>query len=178
MHRFGKKEIFALEYEMLDKRNSCFEMWVHNIPICCFIRNNIIEQYRWDLSYIVEWLNDNISKVLKEDKFPLQINADSSIDFYNKSGEFDSDNIDEFDRWFEKRQDWYFCHSWYCNRSGSYLAEVLFRRVGNNIEIEWDNTNLYEEVSFVNPKGLYYVNANLFKQIICEFISNFNAKRL
>ena len=148
-------------------------MWANNIPICCFIKNNTVEQYTWDLSYIAEWLNNNLSNLLKEDEFPLPIKADSSIDFYQKSGDFDSDDIDEFDRWFEKRQEWYFCHSWYSNRAGSYLAEVFFRRVGNRIEIEWDNTNLYEKVRFVNPKGLYYIDVNLFKQIICEFVSDF-----
>ena len=178
MKNFGKREIFAIEYEMLDMENGYFEMWVNNIPICCFFKNNIMQQYRWNLSYIVEWLNKNISKLLKENEFPLPIKANTSIDFYNKSGDYDSDDIDEFDKWFEKRQEWYFCHSWYSNRAGSYLAEVLFRKVDNTIEIEWDNTSLYDGVYFVNPKGLHYVDIDLFQQIIGDFISDFNAQKL
>lgn len=174
MKSFGKREIFAIEYEMLDMENGYFEMWVHNTPICCYFKNSIMYQYKWNLSYIVEWLNKNILNILKENEFPLPVKADTSIDFYNKSGDFDSDDIDEFDKWFEKRQEWYFSHSWYANRAGSYLAEVLFRRVNNTIEIEWDNTDLYDGVYFVNPKGLYYVDVEFFQQTVSDFIMDFN----
>lgn len=177
MKSFGKKEIFAVEYERLDMENGYFEMWVHNTPICCFWKNNTLEQYRWDLSYVVEWLNKNIPNLLKENGFPLPIKADTSIDFYNKSGDYDSDDIDEFDKWFEKRQEWYFCHSWYSNRAGSYLAEVFFRRIGNKIEIEWNNTGLYDGVVFVNPTGLHYVDTDLFQQIISDFILDFSTQK-
>ncbi len=177
MKSFGKRKIFALEYEIIDMDSGYFEMWVHNTPICCFFNNNIVEKYKWDLSYIVEWLNNNISNLLKEDEFPLPIRANSSIDFYNKSGDYESEDIDEFEKWFEKRQEWYFCHSWYSSRAGSYLAEVFFRRIGNKIEIEWDNTKLYDEVHFVNPKGLYYIDIDLFKQIISDFVLDFNTQK-
>lgn len=177
MKSFGKKEIFAVEYEILDMENGYFEMWVHNTPICCYLKNNTMEQYRWNLSYIVEWLNKNIPNLLKENGFPLPIKANTSIDFYIKSGDYDSEDIDEFDRWFEKRQEWYFCHSWYSNRAGSYLAEVFFRRIGNKIEIEWDNTKLYDKVHFMNPKGLYYIDIDLFKQIISDFVLDFNIQK-
>ena len=74
MKSFGKREIFAVEYEILGMEDGCFEMWVYNTPVCCSFKNNIVKQYRWDLSYIVEWLDDNISNILKEDEFPLPVN--------------------------------------------------------------------------------------------------------
>ena len=37
-----------------------------------------------NVSYIVEWLNENICDLLKESEFTLPINASSSIDFLKK----------------------------------------------------------------------------------------------
>ena len=174
MKRFGERTIFAIEYTLHDKENGFFEMWVHGAPICCYLKNNVIQPCRCNLLSIGEWLSENISNLLNEKEFPLPVMANTSIDFYNRSGDFNSDDMDEFDKWYEKRQEWYFGHSWYSNRAGSYLAEVLFRRVGNEMEIEWDNTGLYEEVNFVNPKGLYYVDIALFQKIVDEFVLDFN----
>lgn len=173
MRCFGIKEFFAIEYEMLNMENGYFEMWVDSIPICCFIKDNTEQPYNWDLSFVVEWLSKNIPNVLKEIEFPLPIKATTAIEFYNKSGDYDFDDINEFNEWFDKRQDWYFGHSWYSNRAGSYLAEVFFRRVGDMVEIEWDNTNLYDGVVFVNPKGLHYIKISLFEQVVSDFISDY-----
>lgn len=177
MRRYGLKEKFAIEYEMVNSESGYFELWVSNKAVCCFQKDNTMQQYYWDLSYIVDWLNNNRYNLLKEIEFPLPISARTSIDFLNKSNDFDSDDIDEFTKWFEKRQEWYFRHSWYSNRAGSYLAEVIFRRVNDKIEVEWDNTHLYKEIYFINPKGLYYVDIDLFQQVVDDFILDFTDKK-
>ena len=80
---------------------------------------------------------------------------------------------DEFDEWFEKRQEWYFRHSWYANRGGSYLPDILFRRVDNKIELEWDNSDLYEGINFINCKGTYYLDILFFQEVIDSFIEDY-----
>ena len=50
----------------------------------------------------------------------------------------------------------------------------MFRRVGENIEIEWDNTCLYKGIEFINPKGIYYVNNMVFQQVINDFIKDYH----
>ncbi len=150
-----------------------FEFWVGGKPLCCFCVYGKMHQYKWDLSFIVNWLMENRQYIMHEMDFPLDVDAKTSIDFWNKSGEFDSEDIEEFHEWYEKRQDWYFRHSWYSYCAESYLAEIFFRRVEDLIEIEWDNTNLYEDVIFLNPKGIYYVDAFQFKKVIDEFIQEF-----
>jgi len=172
MKCFGNKQELAIEYKIIDEEGY-FEFWVDNKPLCCFYKDGKKQQYKWQLSHIVDWLIENEQYILAETEFPLNVNANSSIDFFDKSGEFDSDDIEEFSRWFEKRQDWYFRHSWYSSRAGSFLADVIFRRVGENIEIEWDNTLLYEGIEFINPKGIYYVNKNVFRQVINDFIIDY-----
>ena len=173
MKCFGNKQELAIEYEIIDEEGY-FEIWVDNKPLCCFCKEGKKQQYKWQLSHIVDWLIKNEQYILDEIEFPLNVDANSSIDFFNKSSEFDSDDVEEFHRWFEKRQDWYFRHSWYSNRAGSFLADIMFRRVGENIEIEWDNTCLYKGIEFINPKGIYYVNNMVFQQVINDFIKDYH----
>ena len=175
MKCFGKRKELAIEYEIIGKEGY-FEFWVDDKPLCCFYKDGKKEQYKWELSYIVNWLIENEQYILNEIEFPLQVDANSSIKFLDKSGEFDSDNMEEFDRWFEKRQDWYFRHSWYSNRAGSFLSDIMFRRVGEKIEIEWDNTVLYKGIEFISPKGIYYIDISIFKQIVNEFIEDYKCK--
>lgn len=173
MKQFGDKNIFAIEYKILEYNYGKFELWIYGKPVCCFLKNETVNIYEGNLLYIVEWFKLNISNILNECEYPLPIIATSSLDFLNKSGDFDSDDMSEFDKWYELRQDWYFRHSWYCSRDGSYLADIIFRKSDDKIEIEWDNTNLYENVYFINSKGLYFIDIYLFKNVIDDFIRDF-----
>lgn len=173
MKCFGIKEVFGIEYELNNFNNGSLEVWVNNKSVCNFLKNGESHKYNWDLVYVIEWLCKNKKNIINEIGFPLPIKADTSIEFYNKSGEFDSDDDDEFYEWFKKRQEWYFRHSWYSNRGGSYLADIFFRRVNDTIEVEWDNSVLYNGINFINPKGIYYVEINLFQQVINEFVEDF-----
>lgn len=148
-------------------------MWVYNKSVCTFSVYNKICEYEWELSFIVAWFCQNKNNILNESQFPLPTEGNNAIELYNNSWDFDPDDDDEFDSWFEKRQDWYFKHSWYSNNGGSYLADVIFRRVDDTIEIAWDNTELYSKVKFNNPKGVYYIPFELFQNTIDSFIETF-----
>lgn len=183
MTYFGNKETFAIAYELKESpfnesgKNEPtwgeFQMWVHNNSVCTFSMDDEIREYEWDLSFIVEWLCKNKNHILEESPFLLPCEGDNAIELYNNSGDFDSDDDNEFDPWFEKRQDWYFNHSWYSNNGGSYLADVFFRRVNNTIEIAWDNTELYNNIKYVNPKGVCYIPVELFQIVVDGFIESF-----
>lgn len=172
MKCFGEKEELAIEYEIIDNE-SYFDIWVDGKSLCCFYRDGKKQYNKCELSYIIEWFIANTQHIIEEKDFPLQVNADSSLDFWDKSGKFDSEDIEEFHDWFEKRQDWYFRHSWYSERAGSFLAEVMFRRVGEKIEIEWDNSCLYDGIDFINPSGINYVGVDTFQQVVNEFIRDY-----
>lgn len=177
MRCFGKRQEFAIEYELHNGYEGYFDLWVDNKSICCFFRNNEKIKYKWDLLSIVEWLKDNITNILEEREFPLPVVATTSLEFYNLSGEFDTDNIALFEEWFFERQKWYFRHSWYVSRAGSYLADVLFWRINEKkIEIAWDNSGLYPEVDFVHPKGTYYVDVDMFQKVVIDFVRDFYRK--
>ena len=69
---------------------------------------------------------------------------------------------------FEILQDWMFRHSWFSARAGSYLAEIFFRKKGDNVEISWDNSNTFKDdgVKFVFPVGKYEVGINDFQKVM------------
>jgi hypothetical protein len=183
MKYFGNKEVFAVAYELKESPfNECgrnepswgvFQMWVNNKSVCTFSVDDKIREYEWDLIFIMEWLCKNKNNILNETQFPLPSEGNNAIELYNNSGDFDSDDDDEFDSWFVKRQDWYFKHSWYSNNGGSYLADVFFRRVEDNIEISWDNGGLYSDVKYNNPEGVYYIPVELFQNVVDSFIEDF-----
>lgn len=183
MKYFGNKETFAISYELKESpfndsgKNEPawgeFQMWVNNNSVCTYSMNGIIREYEWDLSLIVEWFCKNKNYILGESPFPLLCEGYNAIELYKNSGDFDSDDDNEFDSWFEKRQDWYFNHSWYSNNGGSYLADVIFRRVNNTIEIAWDNTELYNNIKYTNPKGVCYIPVELFQIVVDGFIEAF-----
>lgn len=169
---FGEKEKFAIGYEIEDFKEAKMNVYVNNKPICTFIKNGVIHELKWSLDDIVEWLETNIEYILHEEGFPLPVEGNSAIEIYNKSCGFESDD-EAFDDWHEKRQEWSFRHSWYSSRAGSYLAEIYFRRIGESIEISWDNDCLYDNIEFINPKGMSYVNSNLFEKVIKQFIKTY-----
>lgn len=183
MKCFGDKEVFAIAYELKESPFAecgktepswgVFQMWVHNKSVCTYLRDNRIREYEWDLIFIVEWLYKNINNAINETQFPLPVEGNNSIEFYNNCGDFDSDDDDEFFSWFEKRQDWYFRHGWFSNNGGSYLADVIFRKVDDTVEIAWDNSDLFSEIKFITPKGIYYVPIELFQSVINSFMENF-----
>lgn len=188
MKYFGNKKIFAIAYELKESPFNEpgkyeptwgeFQMWVYNNSICTFSMNDKIREYEWDLRFIVDWFCKNKNYILEESPFPLPCEGNNAIELYNNSGDFDSDDDNEFDVWFEKRQDWHFNHSWYSDRGGSYLADVIFRRVNNTIELAWDNTILYSNIKYVNPKGVYYIPVEMFQTVVDDFIKEFMQEKL
>jgi hypothetical protein len=175
-HYFGNKDTFALEYENAGGGEHFFEIWVDKKAICCFYKNGSLQRFKWNLNSIVEWFEANMSIIMTEEEFPLPVEANSSIEFYNKSSEYDSDEMEEFNRWFDIRQEWCFHHSWFINRDGAFLADVYFRTVKDKIEIEWDNVNEYEGIIFQNPKGIFYVDKQAFCDTINCFISSYRGE--
>ena len=183
MKYYGDKEIFAFAYELKEspfeesgrKEPTWgeFQMWVNNNSVCTFSMDDKIHEYEWDLIFIVEWLRRNKNNILDEIQFPLPCEGNNGVELYYNSGDFDSDNDEEFNTWFKKRQSWYFKHSWYSNNGGSFLADVIFRRVEDTIEIAWDNTDLNKKVKYINPKGVYYIPVELFQDVVDSFIEAF-----
>lgn len=186
MGLFGDKKDFALEYNFYNKFASInssldiiveFDLYVQNKSVCEFIREGTgVYKFIWDIRDLVEWLEENLGCILTEEGFPLETTAKTGIDFANIKCPFDPfDEEDEFNFWQDEKDRWLFSHGWFSTRGGGFLADVYFRKVNEKIEISWDSLKNFDEyeIEFSNPKGLYYVNAKVFENVVTEFINKF-----
>ena len=171
---FGDKNELALEYEKSEGSDeSVFNLFIQNSPVCMFRKNMITRTFKWKIDDLVEWLETNLDNILVEEGFPLPVDAKTAVDFMEKSSNFETDDDAEFDSWYEQRQDWSFRHSWYSSRAGGYLADVFFRKVGDMIEVSWNNHHLYTDIEFLHPSGVFYVGCDTFENVITHFIASY-----
>ena len=182
---FGDKNKFSIQYalgvnsfnetSLIGETWGKFELWVHGIDICQYKTEDSVTTYQWNLLYIVEWLSENLRYIVGEKSFPLPVEGQHSLELLENCLLFESDNDDEFDVWFDTKQEWEFKHSWFSNRGGSFLPDVFFRRVNDKIEIAWDNESTYsaEGITFINPIGLEYIPIDTFESTIKSFIEDF-----
>lgn len=183
---FGEKKTFAIQYEFLDNPFNesnligetwgSFQIFINGKDICQYKRKDMVVNYQWNLMYIVEWFSENLEHILSTEPFPFPVEGKHSIELLENCLEFDLDHEDEFNEWFDKKQNWEFKHSWFSNRAGSFLSDVFFRRVGDEIEIAWNNESTYisEGVSFINSIGVEYVPSSIFEVSVKKFIEDFS----
>ncbi|WP_244188324.1 DUF5984 family protein [Paenibacillus kribbensis] len=190
MRTFGDQNIFAIHYEfvnnpfnessLIGETWGKFQLFVHGIDVCQYKRENSVTTFQWNLIYIVEWLSENLKHILTDEAFPLPVAGQNSLELMDHCLLFESDDDDEFDAWFDTKQEWEFKHSWFSNRAGSFLPDVFFRRVKDDIEIAWNNESTYssEGVTFINPTGTEYIPIDEFNSIVKKFIGDFSDRLL
>jgi len=185
LRTFGDRNTFAIQYEFVanpfnetsltGETWGKFELFVHGIDVLRYKRVDSVTAYQWNLIYITEWFSENLKYILSNEPFPLPVEGQDSLELLDHCLLFESDNDDEFDAWFDTKQEWEFRHSWFSNRAGSFLPDVFFRRVNGEIEIAWNNESTYssEGISFINPIGIEYVPLGIFESTIKNFIEDF-----
>jgi hypothetical protein len=179
---FGNTNKFAIEYDfipspyeeekLLKQSWGIFRLWVEGKDLCEYKADGVLNKYEWNLIYIIEWLCDNLKYIVGYDPFPVPVKGENLLELLAESYKFDSEDIEE-DLWYDAVSSWIFRHSWLCNRAGSIVSNVDFRRVDENIELTWDN-DFWEEykIYFSNVKGVYIVPKKDFKEIIFSFLTN------
>ncbi|WP_353961270.1 DUF5984 family protein [Paenibacillus sp. S-12] len=185
LRSFGDKDTFSIQYEfgenpfnessLTGETWGRFELFVQGVDICQYKRQNSVTIYQWNLIYIVEWFSENLKYILSDVPFPLPVEGQHSLELLDNCLLFESDDDNEFDAWFDTKQEWEFKHSWFSNRAGSFLPEVFFRRVNDELEIAWNNESTYssEGISFMNPTGIVYLPISIFESTIKNFIEDF-----
>lgn len=185
---FGDPKKLAIKYELksnvfnevgvIGESWGQFEIIVDTAELCAYRKDSKVMLYEFNLIYLVQWLCQNFRYIIQDDPFPLPVTGKNSIELYNNSLKLEVDDEEQRDKWFEDRQNWYSRHNWFWNRSGSFLAEVYFRKVEDSIEVAWDNENTYFEdgIDFIYPKGVSYIPINNFKNTMKAFIEDFLKK--
>lgn len=168
MYLLGDKKIFAIELSK-DMEACQMSLYIDGNDILQFKLNGAIYSYRWNnFSDIKEWFQENLKYILQDDKFPMEVSGSSAAELCERSYKMNFDDIEQY----EKLQDWMFRHSWFSARSGSFLADVYFRKVRDKIEVSWDNRDTFKEegVVYIFSKGKCNVDICQFLETIKNFI--------
>ena len=166
MNLLGNKEIFGIQIEKDDYAYQ-MSLYVNGQDILQFEMEGVCYPYRWrNFKDIIEWIQKNLKSIISEDECPLVLPGDSAVEIWKSVYKMEPEVVD-MDQ-FEILQDWMFRHSWFSARAGSYVAEIFFRKKGDNVEISWDNSNTFKDdgVKFVFPVGKYEVGINDFQKVM------------
>lgn len=145
------------------------KLWINNKNICAYDQN---QRYVGDLYYIVNWFCEKIEYILGHDVFPLPVDGKTTLVLIENANKFDSDNKLEIDLWYAAKSRWVLNHCWFIARGGSVLPCVYFRRIGDLIEISWDNTLWKKKnINFEFQKGVFQIGVRPFTVIITEFLN-------
>lgn len=189
-NNFGNPEKFAIQYTLLpnphNERGILKESWgafkliVEGNDICQYTINNETIDYNWNLIYIIEWLCENLHYLLGYDPFPLPVKGENTLELIKNADEYEFDESDEDDDmylWYQAKSLWIYKHSWFCNRDGSFLTNVYFRRIGDSIDISWDNVFYREKgIIFVHPRGTSIIAKTEFKGVVIDFLNDILSK--
>ena len=178
---FGTVDKFGFEYELLKNTHEkigvlkeswgMFRLWVDGVNICKYTHDGTINEYEWNLIYLIEWLCENLEYILGYDPYPLPVEGSTTLELLEKCDEFETEEDDEMYLWYRANGSWLFRHNWFNNRDGSTLSSVNFRRIGSIIEISWDNEFWKEHgVEFDSMVGVFKVSIDNFKSAILGFL--------
>ncbi len=164
---FGDPAVFAFEVGEKDAHGQhTFRLFVQGVDILEGVFQGRVESYCWNTDEIVAWLAEHLWQLMEEDTYPVPVTGETAAELYANSFSFDGTD-DEEDRWYTQVQDWLWRHSWVEASAGSYLATVFFRRVGDRMEISWDNSD-HPRVVFAHPKGKALVDCQTFAKVMAQ----------
>ena len=161
----GDKSKFAFQISNIDCNGQCeFGMYVNGADVLEGVIKGKRQKYCWNIDEIITWFQESKNELHSDDPYPVSVSGNSAAELYANSFQFTGNEEEEFD-WYTQVQNWLFRHSWVNASAGSYLATVFFRRVGENMEISWDNSN-HPHVAFVNQQGKYCVDLMEFDKTV------------
>lgn len=176
MYVIGDVNTFAIKLDEKNSRERELQLIVKNKDILQYQKDDKLLRYEWDLEDIVEWFETNLESIQFEDDYPVPVEGSSGVELYRNSFDFDTEDDEKFDEWYDKVQEWSFKHSWFSARAGSFLADVYFRKIKDQIEISWDNNGLFDNITFIQSSGVYRIETKMFKKVIERFISIYRDK--
>ena len=163
MKNFELKPIY---YPKSSYLNYILEIWVDGVNISQFYEDN---KLRIDVGYIFHIYNffdDYLEDIIKEEVLPYE---DDESD----------EEIEQIINISEPFYEWQRAHRLLLSGPFLCIPDIIFRRIGDKIEISWDTTwdityqqRKYENenIKFISTKGVSYIDANEFYLEIKNFL--------
>jgi len=152
------------------------QFWINDINILEY-RYQSEEKTRTatgNLYMIFEYLEDSLRFIDNDTPFPHQVKGNSACELDRNARYFESDDDEEFDAFFDPLDEWSREHSWIIARLDIYLANVMFRKVDDCIEISWDNHDLYKDVQFLSLEGCVRIPCEEYRKVILKAVDDYN----
>ena len=189
----GKFELKPIYYPKASYLNYILEIWVDGVNISQFYEDN---KLRIDVGYIFHIYNyfDNyLEDIMKEEVLPYEDVEGKTIFetidnikekyFYWLKDDYEDDESDEEIEQIinisEPFYEWQRAHRLLLSGPFLCIPDIIFRRIGDKIEISWDTTwdityqqRKYENenIKFISTKGVSYIDADEFYLEIKKFL--------
>ena len=180
----GNKEKLAIEFKKISDEDHVSEiyLYIHGNNICewNYVDSKNRRTTRWNLDDLVEYLYSTLDFTFHDEPFPIDgILGECAIQLDNKARDFDSDNEEEMDEYYSKLNDWTYAHSWHHESAGAVLADVMFRKVDNAIEVSYWNDSMpegvEENIHYTYTYGFITIPIEEYRQIITEALNEYNS---
>lgn len=169
----GNKASFGLCYSFHDDSHSTeLKLFFNGNNILAFTHEGKHLSTRWNLDELVEWIREFVDN-MREDPYPVNADGEFAAMKDETARDFDTDDDEEFDRYYDLIDEWVWRHNWHHASSGAILANVFFQQVGDQVEISWDNRICEAGVTFDFILGGEAVPKEEFKQVFNQFLSDY-----
>ncbi len=155
-----------------------FQIWVRGINLCSHVdQGETLQASHWYLLPLLEWLASNWDPLLHEERLPAGLRSPDNAAVVGEAAASSfmalMDDTQEL-AILEARYDWEQRHSIRVARAGGILPDVRIRRLRDEVEISWRNSQLagVERVSFLSPEGLAYEDPLLVAEPLFEVLQN------
>jgi len=134
--------------------------------------NGVSDGVRWTLWPVLEWLLGVGLRLVNEDPYPR---LSKSLDVPDACAWYDATlhppmlDDDAEKRWFLRRSEWRHHHALRRAAEDVALPNVVFRRLGDDTEISWDNaawSTSHRGLDFVERRGQRLVPADTFAGVV------------
>lgn len=174
----GNKKKLGFEINKISDTDhlSEFIVYVNGKNICEYTdsKKNVIKSITWNNDELITFLNDSIRFLYEDEPFPIEVDGECASEMDNNARDFDSDDDDEFDKYYDALNDWTYNHSWMHARSGAIVPDLMFRVLNDKMELSWWTNYDEEDILFSNPYGFVLIDAEEYKNIITELFDSYN----
>lgn len=141
----------------------------------------------YTLEYLIDFLSDHLLEHMTEAPFPVETKTQNATDMIEETApvkigteieneleaylKFDWSSVDM--TVMQKIDEWIYPRSLLANRGGTFLPNLIIRRLLDNIEISWDNRHPHDDGEnkfyMLHDKGVEYVNVFTYREVVTQF---------
>lgn len=170
-HIVGSPSSFAIGYRFLgDERFTVLAMYLNGSNLLGFSEVGTHYTTRWGyLEDLVGWLKAFVEN-MAEDPYPVQVEGEYAAQKDDVAREFDTDDMGEFDAYYDRIDVWTRNHTWRHESGGAVLANVFFEFKNGLVELSWDNRDDGSDIVFDCEFGGGCIDAESFKTVVLKFV--------